>query len=948
MDNRAGFPFVPGFTAQTRAWVTGDAAGGGLRLEWQVDDESNPGAWTYTYRLLRGVERNKGFAFFDIETAGDFTAGNMLGWQVVSATDRFGVPIPSGLGAVSISDPVNFNAVHDFSAPKLTETSAATALNKGELSHYSGDPGRVAPGQPGSPASASPSVGPVPHPFYGIRVTFPGSFLDLAYEACAWEFRIVADRVPMWGRFFGWADQTTLTPFWYTNVYNDAIDSPIRLQRGPVDSLTGAGPYRGWILVPGSLPGVVANTPAIGAVGIPVTEPVSAIFRGVMDPATLTAGSFILTGPGGPVSGTVSYDQGSQTVTFQPVLPLAPNTTYTATIAAGVKDLAGNALPAPSIWSFTSSAPDAIPPSVTATLPDNGSTYVAITSTFSATFSEAVDPATITPVSFSVAGVAGTVGYDPATRTATFSPSTALAHNTTYTATVGTGIRDLAGNPLAAPAVWSVTTIPRETVLPFVVATFPAARSVNVVTTTPVSATFSEAIDPATLNASTFNVAGVTGTTSYDPSTLTATFTPDVPLAFNTSYTLTVTTGIGDLSGNPVGLTKSFSFRTLSQSATTFSASGTVTGPGGGPLQGVPLKVSPISQSGTATQEVVADATGNYTAASLLNGTYLIVPNSPGMIVVPRSISTSITNASVTGLNFTVAPLTLSPDAASPQSAGTPLSFAAAVVGGTETYQYQFWLKDTTGVYTLVQPFSSAQVWNWTTTGLPAGVYSVAVQVKAVGATPPAGFEAETVVNFVLSASAAKTLDVVTTPGSAQQTGLPVSIIATAGGGSGPYEYQFWLKDTTGLYTLVKPFSSSNVWNWSAAGLAPGTYSIAVQAKSSGSIRPNGYDVETVVDLQVTPAPATLLGLVTLGNGTDVTFTATASGGTGPYEYQFWLKDTTGLYTLVKSFSLSNVWNWSTAGLPAGTYSIAVQAKSSGSILANGFDVENVVSYVVP
>src|SRR6185369_11372656 len=83
MDNRNGFPFIPGFTAQTNAWVTGGASGGGLRLEWQVDNESNPGSWTYTYRLLRGDARNKGFAYFDIETAADFTATNVKARQVV-------------------------------------------------------------------------------------------------------------------------------------------------------------------------------------------------------------------------------------------------------------------------------------------------------------------------------------------------------------------------------------------------------------------------------------------------------------------------------------------------------------------------------------------------------------------------------------------------------------------------------------------------------------------------------------------------------------------------------------------------------------------------------------------------------------------------------------------------------------------------------------------------
>jgi len=764
MDTRATFPFVPGLTAQTRAFIHGGDFGGGVRLEWRVDNETTPGSWTYTYRLLRGVERNKGFAFFDFETAADFTAANILSRQVLAATDRFGAPAPSGLGAITISDPVNFNFVHNFSNPALTETSAGTVLNKSDLSHYSGDPGRAAPGVPGPPASLTPSVGPVPHPFYGMRVTFPGSFENLFYEVSEWEFNVVTDRVPMWGKVFAWGDQTIVTPFWYTNFYNDTIDSPDRLELAPVNSGTGAGPYQGWVLVPGSLPGVTATVPADTAAGVPVTEPVSAIFRGIMDGSTLTSGTFTVTSGGNPVSGAVSYNPASKTVTFQPDLPLVPNTTYTATIAASVKDLAGNLLGSPASWSFTTSVEDLTPPTVSALLPGAGSNYLPLATAFAATFSEAMDPATLIPANFSVAGVSGSVTYDAATRTATFTPTAPLANNTSYTATIGTGVKDLAGNSLATPLTWDVSTIPAETVFPLVVSNFPVRNAVNVVTTTPVKITFSEAIDPATITPATINITGVAGSVSYDAASFTATITPSAPLAFNTTFTVNAGTGIRDLAGNPLALPARFTFRTLSQTAITFSASGTITGPGGQPLPGVSLQVNLTSQSGTSQQIIQTDAAGHYTVAGLLNGTYLIVPSLAGTIMSPRSIATSVTTANVTGLNFVGSPFTLTATPASPQNAGTPVAFAADLVGATGTYEYQFWLKDTSGIYTLVQPFSASKIWSWITSGLPAGTYSVAAQVKLAGTTPVNGFEAEKVVNFVLTPQPVGTLDPTTIP----------------------------------------------------------------------------------------------------------------------------------------------------------------------------------------
>src|SRR2546425_1123168 len=155
-----------------------------------------------------------------------------------------------------------------------------------------------------------------------------------------------------------------------------------------------------------------------------------------------------------PAAGLVIYS--GVTATFRPAANLAPLTTYTATISTGAKDLAGNALAADSVWSFTTGvSPDTTAPTVSATVPANLATGVAISQTITATFSEAMDPATIGTASFLLTGpgettVTGVVVYDVASKTATFSPAADLVNNAVYTATLTTGARDLAGNALAA------------------------------------------------------------------------------------------------------------------------------------------------------------------------------------------------------------------------------------------------------------------------------------------------------------------------------------------------------------------------------------------------------------------------------------------------------------------------------------------------------------------
>src|SRR5438105_3859352 len=178
-----------------------------------------------------------------------------------------------------------------------------------------------------------------------------------------------------------------------------------------------------------------------------------------MDPLTITPVTFTLKQGTTAVADTESY--ADVTATFNPVRTLAPKTTYTATITTGARNLAGNALATGFCWSFTTGVtPDTTRPIVSATVPANAATGVAISGKIAVAFSEAMDPLTITTETFTLkqgtTAVAGTVTY--AGVTATFTPAGNLAPLTTFTTTVSTGSRDLAGNALATDFSWSVTT----------------------------------------------------------------------------------------------------------------------------------------------------------------------------------------------------------------------------------------------------------------------------------------------------------------------------------------------------------------------------------------------------------------------------------------------------------------------------------------------------------
>jgi hypothetical protein len=338
-------------------------------------------------------------------------------------------------------------------------------------------------------------------------------------------------------------------------------------------SLTGCGSDSGhWlgIFSEDTTPPQMSSThPAEGATDIATNGALSVTFSEAMDPSTINTDTFILTGPGGvPVPGTVTYS--GTTAVFQPTSALAPDTEYTATITTGVKDQAGNPMASNYVWTFTTgSSADTTAPTIGSTSPSDTATGIATNAALSATFSEVMDPTTITSSTFTLTGpgatpVAGTVTYSGTT--AVFQPTSALAPNTEYLATITTGVKDLAGNPMASNYAWTFTTgSSADATAPTIGSTNPANGAVDVAGDSTISATFSEEMDPATITTSTFTLTGpgttpVAGTVNYSGTT--AVFQPTSALAHNTEYTATITTEAKDLAGNSITSNYIWTFKT--------------------------------------------------------------------------------------------------------------------------------------------------------------------------------------------------------------------------------------------------------------------------------------------------------------------------------------------------------------------------------------------------
>ncbi|WP_104137707.1 Ig-like domain-containing protein [Arthrobacter sp. ZGTC131] len=204
---------------------------------------------------------------------------------------------------------------------------------------------------------------------------------------------------------------------------------------------------------------------------------------------------------------------------------------------------------------------DTTAPVVTAKAPAVNSLMVGQTANVTATFSEPIaglGTASFTLKNSAGAVIAAPVTWNATTRVATLNPNATLAADRKHTATLTAGIRDIAGNPIAANS-WAFTTGPR----PIVTAKSPAVNATAVSRTANVTATISESVTGvgngtfALRNAATGAL--VSYAVSYNATTRVATLNPNVTLAANTRYTATISTSIKDAGGNPLsGLSWSF------------------------------------------------------------------------------------------------------------------------------------------------------------------------------------------------------------------------------------------------------------------------------------------------------------------------------------------------------------------------------------------------------
>lgn len=226
------------------------------------------------------------------------------------------------------------------------------------------------------------------------------------------------------------------------------------------------------------------------------------------------------------------------------------------------------------------------------------------------------------------------------------------------------------------------------------------------------------------------------------------------------------------------------------------------------------------------------------------------------------------------------------------------VSITAQAEGGTGEYEYCFYLVRNSSKIVL-KDFTSDNSVLWTP--YTAADYKVHVEVR-----DSAGNQVKDEKEFVVRMSNLTIDEMSVTPGDGAAAGSTVTIEALASEGEGRYEYCFYvIRD--GSKILLQDFSSKNVCNWNP--VTPANYDVIVEVRDE-----TGETVTRSTEYVIFPneVKITRFNIDSSGDicqGNNIVLTVEASGGSLPYEYQFYVMRN-GEKIMLKDFSEESQYTW--------------------------------------
>jgi hypothetical protein len=163
-------------------------------------------------------------------------------------------------------------------------------------------------------------------------------------------------------------------------------------------------------------------------------------------------------------------------------------------------------------------------------------------------------------------------------------------------------------------------------------------------------------------------------------------------------------------------------------------------------------------------------------------------------------------------------------------------------------------------------------------------------------------------------------------------TGETITWTADVQSGGIPMLYQFYRFDSATGWSLVQSYSASNTYTWTPVVNDAGNHAVQVWAKTAQSTAL--YDTYMSSDVftvqKAVPRIASFVydAAFPLAPNTPVPLTVTASGGSGPLQYRFYVyREGTG-WTMLRDYGSSNTATW--VPTVTGNYALQVWVRSTG------------------
>ena len=171
---------------------------------------------------------------------------------------------------------------------------------------------------------------------------------------------------------------------------------------------------------------------------------------------------------------------------------------------------------------------------------------------------------------------------------------------------------------------------------------------------------------------------------------------------------------------------------------------------------------------------------------------------------------------------------------------------------------------------------------------------------------------------------------VTATQGSPLVAGTPLTLTATATGGTAPYQFKWWVWNGS-TWTIARDWGTGNTLTGTTP--PPGNYEVHAWVRNSG-VTADTWQAWGRLAYTVTGSGLTMtLSRVTadqgssLVAGTPLTLTATATGGTAPYQFKWWVWNGSA-WTIARDWGTGNTLTW-TPPAP-GNYEVHAWVRNSG------------------